>query len=352
MLAQSQNTPSFTDNDALQNYLLQGVSRTFALTIPQLPPELCETVSNGYLLCRIIDTIEDEPALNAQQKHSFAEQFVQVVDAQYDADTFANKLAPLLSDATLPAEHELIQLTAQVMRITHSFQPAQREALSTCVRTMSEGMIYYQQMDTRNGLATLDEMEKYCYYVAGVVGEMLCKLFCAYSPQINQHHDKLMKLAVAFGQGLQMTNILKDIWDDHQRGACWLPQDVFSRHGFDLAELKPGMNHPGFEKGLDELIGIGFTCLQQALEYTLLIPRKETGIRNFCFWAIGMAELTLRKVHQNKHFSDSQQVKITRKSVKLTIAASKIAVNNDFLLRALFNFTGRGLPRQGSGSPG
>jgi len=339
-------TPSFNTNRDFQDYLLQGVSRTFALTIPQLPPELCETVSNGYLLCRIIDTIEDEPMLSAEQKHHFAEQFVDVVDAQYDAETFATDLAPLLSDATIPTEHELITLTPQVIRITHGFQAPQREALSTCVRTMARGMIYFQEMDTRKGLATREEMEKYCYYVAGVVGEMLCKLFCAYSPEINQHHDQLMKRAVAFGQGLQMTNILKDIWDDYQRGACWLPQDVFSRHGFDLTELKPGMSHPGFEKGLDELTSIGFSCLKQALEYTLLIPRKETGIRNFCFWAIGMAELTLRKIHQNKHFVDSQQVKITRQSVKQTIAASKFAVNNDFLLRALFNFTGRGLPQR------
>ena len=338
--------PVFDRNEALQNHLLLGVSRTFALTIPQLPPALCETISNGYLLCRIIDTIEDDPALSAEQKHVFADQFVQVVAGEYAAEAFAQQLAPLLSEATIPAEHELIQLCPKVIRITHGFEPLQRDALHSCVHTMAEGMIYYQKMDTRHGLSSLAEMEKYCYYVAGVVGEMLCKLFCAYSPEINQHHDRLMKLAVAFGQGLQMTNILKDIWDDQQRGACWLPQDVFSRHGFDLADLKPGVSHRGFEQGLDELIAIAFDCLQQALAYTLLVPRKESGIRNFCFWAIGMAELTLRKIQQNKNFTDSQQVKISRRSVRLTIAASKLAVNNDRLLQALFNFSGRGLPRK------
>ncbi len=346
MLAQSEiTTLSESDNSSsLQDYLLQGVSRTFALTIPQLPNELCQTVSNGYLLCRIIDTIEDDPALTAAQKRHFADQFVQVVSGSNNVQNFASQLAPLLSNATIPAEHELISLTPQVIRITHSFNAVQREALSTCVATMAEGMIYYQEIDTSKGLETLEEMEKYCYYVAGVVGEMLCKLFCAYSPEINNHYDKLIKLAVAFGQGLQMTNILKDIWDDHERGACWLPQDVFTRHGFDLANLKPGVQDPGFEQGLEELTAIGFNCLQQALEYTLLIPRKELGIRNFCFWAIGMAELTLRKIHQNKQFSKSNQVKITRRSVKMTIA--KVAVNNDLLLRALFNFTGRGLPHK------
>jgi farnesyl-diphosphate farnesyltransferase len=44
----------------LQDQLLPGVSRTFALTIPQLPDALRPVVTNAYLLCRTADTIEDE----------------------------------------------------------------------------------------------------------------------------------------------------------------------------------------------------------------------------------------------------------------------------------------------------
>jgi hypothetical protein len=40
----------------LYEHLLEGVSRTFAFTIPQLPDGLRETVTNAYLLCRIADT--------------------------------------------------------------------------------------------------------------------------------------------------------------------------------------------------------------------------------------------------------------------------------------------------------
>ena len=47
-------------DEAYQAYSLQGVSRTFALTIPQLPHQLRLPVGNAYLLCRITDTIEDE----------------------------------------------------------------------------------------------------------------------------------------------------------------------------------------------------------------------------------------------------------------------------------------------------
>jgi farnesyl-diphosphate farnesyltransferase len=56
----------------------------------------------------------------------------------------------------------------------------------------------------------MQDMNEYCYYVAGCVGEMLAKLFCHYSEEINQHREQLLELSVSFGQGLQMTNILKD----------------------------------------------------------------------------------------------------------------------------------------------
>lgn len=330
---------------AMQAHLLEGVSRTFALTIPQLPAGLYDAVANGYLLCRIVDTIEDDPALSAEQKREFATLFTQVVAGEAPATTFADGLAPLLSEATIPAEHELIQKTPEVIDITLGFSTAQRDALSTCVRTMAEGMVRFQETDTHAGLIDLAEMEAYCYYVAGVVGEMLTRLYCEYSEEIARDRERLMQLSVRFGQGLQMTNILKDIWDDKKRGACWLPRDVFQRHGFDLAELTPDHHDPRFAKGLEDLIGVAYQCLQDALEYTLLIPSHETGIRNFCLWAIGMAELTLRKINQRKDFSAGEQVKISRRSVKTTVFASRMAVRYNSLLRLLFRFAGWGLPR-------
>jgi len=58
-------------DDQFQALLLEGVSRTFALTIPQLPEKLYGAVANAYLLCRIVDTIEDEVSLSPEQKKIF-----------------------------------------------------------------------------------------------------------------------------------------------------------------------------------------------------------------------------------------------------------------------------------------
>ena len=265
-----------------QALLLEGVSRTFALTIPQLPQSLYEPVANAYLLCRTVDTIEDEVSLDAEQKKLFCSRFIQITKTGHGAEAFAQNLYPLLSTQTIPAEHTLIQVLPRVISITHKFDPPQIEALASCVETMAEGMPIFQAKNLTHGLPTMVDMDKYCYYVAGCVGEMLAKLFCHYSPEIAKHRQELLALSVSFGQGLQMTNILKDIWDDAERGVCWLPQDIFAETGFDLAAMTPNTEDARFRTGLEHLISIAHGHLQNALTYTQMIPAHETGIRNFC----------------------------------------------------------------------
>src|SRR5271170_178597 len=141
-----------------------------------------------------------------------------------------------------------------------------------------------------------------------------------------------------------MTNILKDVWEDRSRGACWLPQDVFSRHGVDLAEVSNEPFDPRFGAGFRELVGVAHAHLRNALDYTLLIPGRETGIRRFCLWAVGLAVLTLRKIHKNPGFTAGSQVKISRSQVTMTRILTDLSIRNDRMLRRLFATAARGLP--------
>ncbi len=331
-------------SEAFQAHLLDGVSRTFALTIPQLPEPVHQVVANGYLLCRIVDTIEDEAALARDKKRLFCERFIAVVQGTEDPYAFARDFSANLSDRTPPAEHELIHVVPRVIEITHSFSREDRAALQECVATMASGMADFQDRDLSGGLETLGEMNQYCYYVAGVVGEMLTRVFCNYSQYIAQRREEMMPLSVSFGQGLQMTNILKDIWTDLQRGACWLPRDIFEKHCFHLDKLQPDHHDPRFVAGLRDLIAIAHGHLENALRYTLLIPYYETGLRDFCLWALGMAVLSLRKINANPYFSQAGEVKISRRSVKTTVITSRLCHSNDDLLWWLFRLAGKGLP--------
>jgi farnesyl-diphosphate farnesyltransferase len=216
--------------------------------------------------------------------------------------------------------------------------------LQHCVRTMAQGMTQFQLRNEKHGLQTLEDLDRYCYYVAGVVGQMLTRLFCLHSSEIAKRHDALMGLAISFGQGLQMTNILKDVWEDYRIGACWLPREIFAEEGFDLRNLARARNGREFQRGIQRLVGIAHGHLKNALAYTMLIPSHEVGIRNFCLWAIGLAVLTLRKINSHLYYTDGSQVKISRLSVKGTVLFSRLTAQNDGLLKLLFYLAAFRLP--------
>lgn len=332
---------------AYQTRALDGVSRTFALTIPQLPRGLREVVGNAYLLCRITDTIEDDPALTVQQKEGFSRRFAGVVAGREEAGAFARDLGALLSSSTSDDEHDLIANTQQVIRITHRLRPEQRAILERCVRIMSDGMAEFQKEASLRGLKDLPCFDRYCYYVAGVVGEMLTELFCEHSGKIHVRRHELLALGRSFGQGLQMTNILKDIWDDQERGACWLPRDIFHEAGFDLDCLTPGGTDRGFIRGMERLIAMARGHLENALAYILIIPTRETGIRLHCLWALGMAVLTLRNIHARPSFGNAREVRISRRSVWAVTIVTRLLVRLNPALRLVFHLFIKRLPRAG-----
>ena len=125
-------------DEAYQKYILQHVSRTFALTIPQLPETLRQVIGNAYLLCRLIDIIEDDNALDKEQTRRLAELFVQVVAGEFSARDFSEALYPRLSHHTTEQEHDLVKHTDVIIRITHSFNDRQRAVL--CIGCMDPDM--------------------------------------------------------------------------------------------------------------------------------------------------------------------------------------------------------------------
>jgi farnesyl-diphosphate farnesyltransferase len=320
------------------------------LTIPALPARLAEVVTNAYLLCRLADTIEDDVGLSNAEKSIFHSRFVAVVEGKEPAEAFAADLEPLLSARVLDAERDLVRNTAGVVRVTHRFSRDEQAALIRCVRIMCSGMPEFQRNKSLKGLRDLEEMNSYCYYVAGVVGEMLTELFCLHCPELNKNRERLMELAVSFGQGLQMTNILKDIWDDRQAHACWLPRSVFANGKFRLEALDEEHRSEAFVAGLNELIGVAHAHLRDAMEYTCLIPKREAGIRKFCFWAIGLAVMTLRKIHRNPAFTSGEQVKVSRRTVKATIVTTNLTLMSNRALRLIFARAADSLPLANSKS--
>jgi farnesyl-diphosphate farnesyltransferase len=301
-------------------------------------------MTNAYLLCRLADTIEDDVGLDAAQKSAFHQRFIAVVKGAERAETFAAELLPLLSDRVLPAERDLVRNAPAVLRVTHGFSAAEQAALTRCVSIMCSGMPEFQRGKSLRGLANLGELASYCYYVAGVVGEMCTELFCLHCPELVKHREAMLRLSVSFGQGRQMTNILKDIWDDRHAGACWLPRSVFADGNFDFEHLEQLHTTGAFKVSLDEARrSRTHTCATRS-EYTTLIPKRETGIRRFCLWAIGLAVLTLRKIHRNPTFHFGQRGQGVAAHRQGDRVATNLTLMSNRALRMIFARAADGLP--------
>lgn len=327
-----------------QTALLQDVSRTFALTIPQLPTLLRTPVGNGYLLCRIADIIEDDPGFDCDAKFSLYEAFLDVLERDGSEYVFAARLRGCASEGLSLGEHRLIDNIPSVIRTTRSLPAQQRESIVRCIHIMCNGMYEFQVRRSLDGLGTVDDMNRYCYVVAGVVGEMLTDLFCDHSEAICESREALMQLAVSFGQGLQMTNILKDVWEDRDAGNCWLPKSVFRESGEDLSEVIRRKEPERLAAGIDSLVGLAHGHLHGALAYSCLIPKSYVSIRRFCLWAVGLALLTLQRIYRNPGYENGRQVKISRRHVRAAILSCNTVIYSNRLVRAWFELASLGLP--------
>ncbi len=347
MIASALNGPTERDF-AYQAGMIQKVSKTFALTIPPLPGRLRSVVENAYLLCRMADTIEDEPNLGIPEKKAFLDRFVAVAAGREDTEPFSVELGAMLTPATPESERELIANTDRIVRITRSFNASQQQAIDRCLNIMASGMVEFQQSAAPDGLDDIAHLDRYCYHVAGVVAEMLAELFCDYSGEIEARREALFAYSVSYGQGLQMTNILKDIWDDKRHGVCWLPRKSFLASGFDLRSLEPGRSDPGFAQGLSGLVTITRRHLSDGLRFILTIPSHETGIRRHLLWTLGLAVITLRRIHATPAFSMGEEVVVTQRSVGAAIVATNSLIRSNLALKLLFEAATCHLPRSRS----
>lgn len=317
-MPRSINDPSsfnqLAHDELYQRAILESVSRTFALTIPLLPANLEKVVGNTYLLCRIVDTIEDAVCIDPKTKQVLSTLFVKtVLDPSYTEEFVKESLMALLNHPNRD-EKDLIKNIPRVLRVLQSFDEKQRHAVAQCVQIMSEGMSYFHVRQNQAGLEDLKEFEKYCYVVAGVVGEMLTTVFALHSAAFAKAISGKESLAIAFGQALQMTNILKDSPEDQLRGVSWKPKGVEQT----------------------ELLVIAHQKLEDSLRYIYCIPKSEPGIRQFCFLAFGLAVLTLKKIARRHQLQEGSEVKLTRTQVSRFYIFTKIAVHSNFVMGLFF----------------
>lgn len=94
---------------------------------------------------------------------------------------------------------------------------------------------------------THDDLMTYAYRVAGVVGLLIAPISGYRGGAVT------LERAVALGQAMQITNVLRDVGEDLAQGRCYLPSEDLARHGVDVRDLRAGRVTPAYVALIDEL---------------------------------------------------------------------------------------------------
>ena len=323
---------------------LPKVSRTFALNISVLKGNLHKSILVAYLFCRTIDTVEDAPKLKTSLKIKLLLNFVSILK---NTKNRSSALAQWTKHASVvdgsPTDIDLLKNIPRVFNTFDSLQKTHQQQIISSVCIMAQGMAYFQKKFDAEKITLLEnakELEEYCYFVAGAVGEMLCNLFINEIPNLPESNKKIMrKNAVSFGLGLQITNISKDIVVDRNRGWSYVPKTYIENNGLTPEEFHSGKSSEKDLKVLKKLLNKTVGHLTDALSFTLAIPRSYARIRLFCIWPLWMAMETVAELHNNHNLLKSNaNVKISRDTVKRILRITPfICWSNSLLQRSFLN---------------
>ncbi len=320
---------------------LKEVSRTFSLPIAMLREPLEQAVTCGYLLCRIADTIEDEPNLGLAERDALFSSFLACLEDEASASALASRF-PDNDQKPASAERRLMQNLPRLLGVFAELNDTAKQAIRRSVCEMVRGMAIYNRRpagtDGIVALTTIADLERYCYFVAGTVGHMLTDLFTSTCDLDAERTHTLRTNAEEFAVGLQLTNILKNITEDWERGVCYVPRTICKEAGLEVAELLQPDSRERAHMALAPLFQRAERSFEHALTYCLAIPAVERDMRLFCLLPLWMAVRTLAYARRNDaQIIRGQEVKISRAEVEQLIQDCANHVDNDEALRASFH---------------
>lgn len=304
--------------------LLRRVSRLFYTTLVVVPSDVRDQVSLAYLFARAADTIADTELIDRSRRLGFLNRLrEQFLDEQIDwaqIHTIQQAMGPLQQES---AERILLERLDECFRLFLDLSSDDRRRIQQVMTTLTQGM----EMDLGRfpgnsvadltALKTLEDLDQYTYYVAGCVGEFWTSLMCAHRKALaNWDIQRMSEIGIRFGKGLQLTNIVKDIAHDLQKGRCYIPEMMLTEAGLKPRDLLDQNNLPPLKPVLSKLVRLAVEHLDQGWLYTMAIPRYETRLRLACMWPILSAGESLKLVMDSPDLlNPTVKVKIPRSKV-------------------------------------
>ena len=239
------------------------VATTFAIACRLLPAAVRDDVYLMYLVFRTLDDLVD--------------------DGRPEAFGRVEATAAWAERRQGPRTPEVIVLERLAVR-----HPLPRGALADFCAGMRQDL-------TREPLRTEDDVDRYCYRVAGTVGIVMTAVLGAREP------ERARPAAAALGMAMQRTNILRDIDEDARAGRVYVARDTVAHYG----SLRPGRRAALMRDQIaraDALYEQGFAGLSQ-------LQRGRRAIAA----AAAMYREILREIERNGHGASPGRAVVSRR---------------------------------------
>ncbi|HAG90502.1 MAG TPA: hypothetical protein DCL41_01435 [Bdellovibrionales bacterium] len=295
---------------------LDKVSRSFAFCIRQLPEPLHLWVGISYLLCRIVDTVEDSEFSDLNHQLEAFDWFDRSITEHKSNLEMYQYPQNLLPAGISEGEADLLRESARVFEVFWSMDETARDRVSKLAHSMSLGMRHFRTRSQEGlRLKNLKEVNQYCFFVAGVVGEMLVGFVSQVEPRFPRSVSQVLK-AHHFGLFLQKVNLLKDQLKDQKLGRFLVP------------------SRGEVESSARENAGQAFLFLTD-------LPLEQMEFRRFCAWSLFMGIESLKAASTG--FRKGLSQKMSRPQTEALLMEVEERLGDNSRLKELFESSSKGL---------
>lgn len=329
-------TSESADDLAWCHETVESVSRTFAISIDLLDEPMSSSICVGYLVCRVADTVEDARELSPAEKARLLDAYDAVLDPEADVD--AGAFVDAVEDTTAVADTDDWRLVAESERVIRAFEALpqpDREAIRAPARELVQGMAtFVRRHADRDGIRvqTADELEEYCYYVAGVVGTLITNLERV-DGGFDTPPERMYECAEGFGHLLQLVNIAKDVHADYTEEAnVYLPASWLAEEGVDQEDVLRPEHRADVARVVERTADLARTYLDDAQAWLEGLSIDEGTM--LVAWTVPylLAVGTLRELSARPEDALTEEgVKLSRQEVMAIVAG----VTTDFDREAL-----------------
>jgi farnesyl-diphosphate farnesyltransferase len=280
---------------------VQGVSRTFAITIDCLDEPMASWICVGYLLCRVPDTIEDAGHIPPEEQVRLLERYGEALDpySETSIEAFREEVEPWLpEEGERNADWSVVAAAPRVVGTFADLDPEAKDAIRPPVRELVGGMARFVDRYAEAGglrIETIEELEEYCWYAAGTVGTLITNLLATDTTPARAR--TLRANARSFAMLLQLVNVAKDVAADYEEeNNVYLPATWLREAGVEPEGVTDPRNAPAVARVVHRVARHAEGYLDDTQNYLEALPEIQGN--TLAAWSIPylLAVGTLREL--------------------------------------------------------